>query len=549
MTGFPVSRGRNSEEYVFEKYPELISLMESDRRRRIDSMRLKSRLDPTEGPDGRQRPVNGDKTTVSPAVKKPKGAPFKDSPVLRPKSSVGDLMFQMDDDSLLSPSETKGKAAVRGVRPPEGSTHIDSPALGSSMVEGESFGGRSYLEEQMSSPRSTPLAESPTNMRASAIQKKTSDSVSLNPAPTPWGSSALSGSKKNLRDIMSETSENRVSNLSLGMSAARRDNSNNFTAKISQKERKKLQQQQMQEMLAAQQKAKEGPQNPWKLPPNTPGKTPTKLDESTATPTHSSSSTPARKPSMTLRQTVAGTPPLPAQQKTTTTPMPNPSRSTPQSTPRSSSVAGPPCATAAPSTSPNPSTQRPIQSIRHIPRAEPYQTSFHADSASSMSLATILMQQQTEKDELREAATAKHNLEDIQLEQEFQEWWDKESRRIQGLPDPEDESVPATSTRQSHRGGGRGGGGRRGKGAGGGQQQQRQQQSQPQQSQQRKRRGKGPANAAGVSVLSQQLPRNGSEMPSAQQPAHSTPRRDRLSTGPREGGARRGGGGRGRGRG
>ncbi|KAG2417577.1 hypothetical protein HFD88_008796 [Aspergillus terreus] len=548
MTAFPVSRGRNSEEYVFEKYPELVSLMESDRRRRIDSMRLKSRLDPTEGPDGRQRPVNGDKTTVSPAVKKPKGAPFKNSPVLRPKSSAGDLMFQMDDDSLLSPSETKGKAAVRGVRPPEGSTHIDSPALGSSMVEGESFGGRSYLEEQMSSPRSTPLAESPTNMRASAIQK-TSDSVSPNPAPTPWGSSAVSGSKKNLRDIMSETSENRVSNLSLGMSAARRENSNNFTAKISQKERKKLQQQQMQEMLAAQQKAKEGPQNPWKLPPNTPSKTPTELDESTTTPTHSSSNTPARKPSMTLRQTVAGTPPLPAQQKTTTTPMPNPSRNTSQSTPRSSSVAGPPSATAAPATSPNPCGQRPIHSIRHIPRAEPYQTSFHADSASSMSLATILMQQQTEKDELREAATAKHNLEDIQLEQEFQEWWDKESRRIQGLPDPEDESAPATSTRQSHRGGGRGGGGRRGKGAGGGQQQQRQQQSQSQQSQQRKRRGKGPANAAGVSVLSQQLPRNGSEMPSAQQPAHSTPRRDRPSTGPHEGSARRGGGGRGRGRG
>lgn len=64
------------------------------------------------------------------------------------------------------------------------------------------------------------------------------------------------------------------------------------------------------------------------------------------------------------------------------------------------------------------------------------------------------MQQQTEKDEIREAATAKHNLHDIQLEQEFQEWWDKESRRVQGLPDP---SEPAQPERRGGNSGGRGG--------------------------------------------------------------------------------------------
>ncbi|KAL4895074.1 hypothetical protein BDV59DRAFT_159611 [Aspergillus ambiguus] len=544
MTGFPVSRGRNSEEYVFEKYPELVALIESDRRRRIDSMRLKSRLDPIEGPEGRQRPVNAEKTIASPAVKKPKGPPSKHSPVLRPKHSTGDLMFQMDDDSMLSPSDAKGKAAVRGTPDaPETSdnrTHMDSPALGSSMVEGESFAGRSYLEEQMSSPRGTPLAESPTETRASAIQKRTNGSVSPGQGQTPWGSSVVSGTKKNLRDIMSETSENRVSNLSLGMSAARRESSSTFTPKMSQKERKKLQQQQMQEILAAQQKAKDGPQNPWKLPSNPPSKTPTKPESTTPTP--------AQKPAMTLRQTVAGTPP-PTQekqkqtQKPAATPMPNPAPGTASQPTRQSSSSIPgPSGTAASSTSPNPSAQRPIHSIRHIPRPDPYQISFHADSSSSMSLATILMQQQTEKDELREAATAKHNLEDIQLEQEFQEWWDKESRRVQGLPDPDDEdSAQTTSPGQDPRGGGRAGGGRRGKGAGGGSQQP-----------QRKHRGKGPANAPAVSALSQQLPRNGSEAPSKQQQPPSKPRRDRQASGHHEGsasGARRGGGGRGRGRG
>ena len=43
----------------------------------------------------------------------------------------------------------------------------------------------------------------------------------------------------------------------------------------------------------------------------------------------------------------------------------------------------------------------------------------------------ILSQQQAEKDTIREVVTARHNLEDIQREQEFQQWWDQESRAVQ----------------------------------------------------------------------------------------------------------------------
>lgn len=44
-------------------------------------------------------------------------------------------------------------------------------------------------------------------------------------------------------------------------------------------------------------------------------------------------------------------------------------------------------------------------------------------------MSEILSQQQAEKDILREAAAAR-SLQDIQAEQEFQEWWDKESARL-----------------------------------------------------------------------------------------------------------------------
>lgn len=475
MASFPVSRGRNTEEYVLEKYPEVVSLIEEDRKRRIDSMRIRSRLNRIDASEGKPRMMSNEKAAVSPLAQRVKATPAKDSstpasssPLLKSRQSVGDLMFQMDDEYLLSPGESgKGKGVVREDKSPAANKHkpsFDSPALGSSLVDGDSFGGRSYLDDQMASSRDLAVPESPSETRAASLYKKRNGSLTPPDAQPPWSSSALSSSKKSLKDIMSEASETRVSNLSLGM-GARREN-NNATSKLSQKERKKIQQQQMQDMLAAQQKAKEGPQNPWKLPSTS---SPAPVNEQQASPSEGSArSTP--KPSMTLRQTVAGTPPPGTKPKTT--PIQGQGRSTPNKVQTPSKPSLPVPSTAAPSTSnPSANPQPPIQSIRHIPRPEPYQTSFHTPSANSLSLATILMQQQTEKEELHEAATAKHNLEDIQLEQQFQEWWDKESRRVQGLPEPG--SAPDTTAQEA-----RDGRGNRGRGKGQGHQQ-------------RKRRGKG----------------------------------------------------------
>ncbi|RHZ58515.1 BTB domain and ankyrin repeat protein [Aspergillus thermomutatus] len=490
MTSFPVSRGRNSEAYVFEKYPELIALIQTDRRRMIDSMRLQSRLNRLQSYEEKPRPVTDDKVSSSPSVQKGKAAFLKEnadmprSPVLKSRQSTSDLMFQMDDDPMLSPAESvKGKVAIRKARASEPS--LDFPALGTSLGDKQSFNNDSnVLRESMQSPQDNALPESPSEFRVAVLEQKKNGYSTSSPFQAPWASSAISTPKKDLKDIMFETSEKRVSNLSLGMSA-RRENSNNFTPKLSQKERKKIQQQQLQEKLAAQEKAKEAPQNPWKL--STPVKTPDKRGAPLGSHRNDGeSSQPSKfvqKPSMTLRQTVAGTPP--PRPTPSTTPAPSQGRSVsggPQPVMKPSAQG--PSATG-PSTSPNglASASPPIKSIRHIPRPEPYQTSFHSPSPNSLSLAAILMQQQTEKDELREAATAKHNLQDIQLEQEFQEWWDKESRRVQGIPEPD--STTAANQKDSEGKSGRGG---RGRG-----------------SSNRKKRGKGPEDAAGASGLTQQL--------------------------------------------
>ncbi|KAL4919890.1 hypothetical protein BDW62DRAFT_177904 [Aspergillus aurantiobrunneus] len=499
LTAFPISRGRNALEYIFEKYPEVISSIEADKRRLIDSMRLKSRVSKTDLHEGKSRASN-EKSGVSSSVSKPKAgadkdraAAVSDSPLLKSKQSTGDLMFQMDDEPLLSSLDPgKGKAADRGTKPAEESytrPWSNTPALGSSLQDAGSLESRSYLDDRMASPRDASLARSPSGFQAATPQGKPNGSVSPPyPSQVPWNSTAISGSKKSLKGIMSEASEDRVSNLSLGMSAGR-ENSSTFAPKLSQKERKKMQQQQMQDMVTAQQKAKEAAQSPWKLP--TPSKPPTIL-VGTSTNTNGQDiksptpSKPVQKPGMTLRQTVAGAPsPKP---ESSTKSMPAKARSASGTTkpppPRPSD--------AAPSTSPNESTIAipSIHSVRHIPRPEPYQTNFHSDSPGSMSLATILKQQQTEKDELREAATAKYNLQDIQAEQAFQEWWDKESRRVQGLP--ESGSEPTKDTRGNR--GGRGGRSNTKGGLG-----------------QRKQRGKDSQAVSGSISSQQQPPRNGSE--------------------------------------
>ncbi|KAJ5595188.1 uncharacterized protein N7459_001396 [Penicillium hispanicum] len=458
MACYPISRGRNSEDFVLEKYPEVVSSVERDKRRRIDAMVLQSRLVDVEPYDLRPRPGVNDKVNSSPSVRKAKAAMpretsgFAPSPMLKPRQSSNDLMFQMDEEAFPSPGDSKGKSAVRGLRfgqnIPEDRSYPESPAFGPSIPETGSLEYRNFLDEQMSSPPSNLLAESPSESRAIAMHQKRAVASPPHDSSAPWGSPIVSNGKKDLKDIMGEATQSRVSNLTLDLNG-RRESSGNFTPKISQKDRKKMQQQQMQEKLAAQQKAKEAPRNPWQLPasatPSTPGMADPLPGQSPSQPVKT-----AQKPSMTMRQTVAGTPP--PRSKPVATPVQSQSRSVSGSVQQSPFSKPSPSGHSTPSQQPLPkaSPQPPIQSIRHIPRPDLHSSGSRSSSYSSLSLATILLQQQTEKDEIREAATAKHNLQEIQAEQEFQQWWDQESKRVQGLLGPEE---PQQRGEKSGRGG------------------------------------------------------------------------------------------------
>ncbi|CAG7920316.1 unnamed protein product [Penicillium olsonii] len=438
---WPVSRTGNVEESFLWKYPEAARSLEVDKRRRIDAMALQSRLGRLESDEVRSRPTPNDKMASSPSVRKSKAGSAKESPTvgnspwLKPRQSVGDLMFQMDDEGPMSPSDSKGKGVRRGLKftegIPENQSYPDSPALGASVPEAESIGGGSFLDDQMSAQDN--LLASPSESRAISLNQRHNLGLSADKGPAPWNSPTMAGSKKDLKEIMGEASQSRVSNLTLGM-VDRRESNAKSTSKMSQKERKKIQQQQLQEQLAAQQKSKDAPQNPWQKPAKASPAGPSTLEPLPGQSAPALEPKPAQR-SMTMRQTVAGTPPPKSKSKPVEVPVQASRRSVsgnPQPSPHAkSSTSGPSTADQSNQpTSPAPA----IQSIRHIPRPDPIGMS---PSSGSYSLSTILLQQQSEKEAIREAATAKHNMQEIQAEQEFQQWWDQESRRVQGLLDPE----------------------------------------------------------------------------------------------------------------
>lgn len=468
MTCQPISRGRNAEGFVVEKYPELVSLLEQDRQKIADSMRLRSRLHEDEmreekfrvgsvdKGDGLSSPParSNSKDNIESIHKEPKDIP--ESPLLKPKQSANDLIFQMDDENPLHPGE---KSPVSRPAVPELSSRSNAIPL---------RGAKSIFDDEPDKTLELHRLRSPS-MQFSDIQASPSDQAT--PKTMPWNAVSPSPGRPGLKEIMAEASDARTPASFFGPSPGsfprRREvssSSGNFPSKLSQKERKKMKQQQMQE-APEQTNQKSTPSSPWQPIPKP------KLDDhpdDRQAASRPGARVSSSRPAMTLRQTVAGTPPPPpAQQRTSLNPKlvsPSPDKTDTNSVTTARSI----------SITPNRSFS---QSSRADPGYGNSANSFETTSPSPslrqsrLSLASILEQQQVEKDEIREAATAKHNLHDIQVEQEFQEWWDQESKRVMMMQEAEvaEAAAAAATQRSSARGKGRGSGSAgKGKGHGGG---------------------------------------------------------------------------------
>ncbi|KAF2098295.1 hypothetical protein NA57DRAFT_39896 [Rhizodiscina lignyota] len=480
-----VTRSGALDDSLREAHPELEALIEAERRAKVDYMMLQTRHFSTDR-TGSLSTDNFREFYETPGNRSPRLRPrtpkspvLSTGPILSKKQSTGDFMFAMDEDGdELTPLEASSMRKHH--RAPSGGLLSRSPIVDDDQWY-DSRGKKIPSPGQSVSPSAQ---KTPVGSPAA-----TSLSPSLRPVDPngPWGRSPLA-SKLDLKGIMAQASSSRTSSISLALSAQVQNRpklpedqlSGSFQTKQSQKERKKMQQVQAQQPKSAPiapvvttpsaspADSKRG--NPWQTVQRP--KAPVKDIPKAPSPAPSNNSAVSRSvtaPILTMRQTVARTGSTGKQKATEPAPSPRPDFAGPWPDPSGTTKA--PLATPSPSR-PH-STQLPaqskttiatssqatpppaIQSIRHTPNPRA------SEPTTGLSMADILSQQLAEKTAIREAATAKRSLQEIQQEQEFQEWWDMESRKVM-----EEERERERQARRDEKGtrGGRGKG-KRGRGS------------------------------------------------------------------------------------
>ncbi|KAL8304460.1 hypothetical protein RB597_004367 [Gaeumannomyces tritici] len=411
-------KSRHIEAGLHELHPELMQDMEEERQRRVremvwkasqrdDEKKLSSSYKGRAGSLDDSTPAAAAAITTPDRARKKIGArnePF--SPVIRPKASAVDLMFEMEDDKDDGPTAPLAKLRTQG-------------------------GSRVTGEEQKLLPRSKPTpAGSPGT--APDFSASPTESTTLLPNPgSPWQAKPLAMPKLDLREIMSEASSRTPSALSAGLAAQKlkEDGLKASTPPQSKKQKpsqreKKQQQVAAQEAAAASQlkaggtwetaakKPATGNPSPWKP---TPATTKINLKDALSSAGQTPASSPATAPAPAAMPAVAK--PLVAVE------------STAGSASMHRRTASPDTRFAGQSRAPGAASASPRHEL--MPHSKSYLSpAAKSEPTLGLSMADIIGQQRREQELVREAV-AKRSLQEIQQEQAFQEWWDQESRRTQ----------------------------------------------------------------------------------------------------------------------
>lgn len=474
----PIARSGRAEADLLDRHPELPALIDRERRAKVDSIILHSKYQDVDmwGPSS-FRGQSFDDAFASPSQQKQRRKSSRDtgglSPALRGKSAVQSLGASIEEDVALDLGEPAVKSAAS-----EAQRHLRKDTAMSTPSE-------SWLDNNNKSKLASPTGGTPTEDDAGMWPTPLSATPASSSKVVPWAATPSPGAKLDMRDIMAQTSSTRVSNLSLGIAASRAEEAitpgpASTTAagsfKLSQKERRRMQLEQQERVVQADQIVATKSASPWQKVQK--GQTlkdimsgessrqpsPKAVEDMSAVPRASP------KPQLTMRQTIANPKPAleeknvvpmnisPAQQKRSVSgpvpnkavssgssniAMPQPMAHRPAASPRLTAAASPHQRPSLPQTKPSSKHQQTaahllspspppdltsqsfpnlIASIQHNPKS--------AEPSLQLSMQEILDQQQREKDIIREAREAKRNLQDIQAEQEFQEWWDREAARM-----------------------------------------------------------------------------------------------------------------------
>lgn len=454
----PFAKSERAELLLHGRHPSLAGDIDEERQRRLRDMAFRAHLKDDESrlsASFRARVGSlDDLASGSPSQekqrRKSKGVrnePF--SPIIRPKDSTVDLMFDMEDDEPLGPRNPKSPA----LNPIQESKTKQANTLPDATVPWQEEPGLIPDEDVFT-----------LSSHVASVTPKTPETVAAN--SKIWSSPGLSSSKLNMKEIMAQASSSRTSNLSMSLSVqktrsdTRKDDpiaqaevlDKATIPKLSQKERKKQQQQQaLQNVTSSPQinveKAEGKPSSPWQVASTGPK---TSLKDVLKEPTWSpglapkSVESPVTSRPLTVRRTASPDTRFSGQQRSNSA-----SNFTKEQHYSSSGPSKPPSGS---------------QTAKPMPHSKSYiAPASKAEPSLMLSMSDIIGQQRREQEVIKEAV-AKRSLQEIQEEQAFQEWWDQESRRAQEEEAARSKGSASGTARGGKSGGGRGKTGNRGRG-------------------------------------------------------------------------------------
>ncbi|KXJ89863.1 hypothetical protein Micbo1qcDRAFT_196622 [Microdochium bolleyi] len=448
----PFVRSGRTELLLHDRYPDLAQDIEEERQVRVKELAYKStRREDDKKLSSSFRARFGsldDLSGLSPtpetrpkAARPPRNEPF--SPNLRAKDSQADMIFDMEDEEeSTSPVSPSARAADRNKSRDGGLFSASVGASSDRILDGSlSNAAKSpaqslAVQSGMSLPRTPPVS----------ADRRTSTTGS------PWAASQIPTERLDLRQVLADP-KSPQSALSAGLAAQKAEGVSKAPAplRISQKERKRRQQQQADDLARQEQTAKAQPHTPW----TTVGEKKEAPWKKAAPPPATSLKDMLESGSMPSASAVIPTKPLVAAEASSSSSTPRRTASPDTRFPGQKSSMG---------------NTTPQQSASQLARVEapplvPHSKSYikkapKVDQELGLGLAEIIEQEQREQRSVREAV-AKRSLQEIQQEQEFQQWWDQESQRMQ-----EEEQARLASAKKASEGSARRG--RGGKSRGGG---------------------------------------------------------------------------------
>lgn len=448
----PFAKSKRAEALLHERHPELTGLIDRNRQRKIDNVALRRRHQSMEtfvpGSFGEENasPNQGAGRKSSIAAQK---SDF-DKSTLKGKASVKDMIFVMDEVGSFDPVNAEQSPLLK----PMSSPHSIDP-LASSPSQGFWYDSRGKVVD---SPKLAPQTQTPTHSRVTPHTPRSPHVSSRTPpsASVPWNLTPLPGRTTDMKGIMAQASSSRTSSLSQGLAAGQPglptiQSSFSLAPKLSQKERKRMQQAQhsnnpVPDITGDSNSADlTKSANPWQIAISG------RQIRSDAASVQSvpTEKRPSSTPHLTMRQTVANVKQKHAQ------------KAAGVQVSQSLSVSGTGNITKHECLRPSSrSSQQSSQAFNSKPIPQPLRLQPLAEPVLGLQISEIVAQEQAAKSEIK-AAVAKRDLQDIQAEQEFQEWWDKESAKVQEAERRAIAAAAKASRRRSGCGSGRGGKGGR----------------------------------------------------------------------------------------